>query len=300
LHDRLLHRAIAPENNPTPRVIAQIAETIALTGAAGADVQVAGERRAAQASELVTSARHALMLRLIGRMCGDGLVTAADLKTPSGQQRARQLLGEIATRLKSPPQAFPARIDALAGLLSDAGMPGMAARAPMRRLLRTLAQISRVLREWADAGKGEAVVEAQLIAQVAEATCLLCEPQIAAIDIPIQDIDALMREWPAGEKVIAGAVERLSWILDGWERLANMWLDVADKSGSEQSKTLALMSYLMPIVPARELSADDAARWGGFSKTLYTQARSSETPPTGLIDFEMMLRLEGHRARDAS
>jgi hypothetical protein len=37
-----------------------------------------------------------------------------------------------------------------------------------------------------------------------------------------------------------------------------------------------------------------------MSMTLHTQARSSDTPATGAIDLEMMLRLEGHRAREAS
>jgi hypothetical protein len=300
LHDRLLQRAIAPEPNPSPRVIAQIAEKIALTGAAGADVQAAGQRRAAHMAELLLGARHGLVLRLIGRMSGDGLITAGEIKNSAGQQRAKALLSDIAGRFKVTPQALQQRIETLAVLLADIGLPATGAKAPTRRLLRTLAQMSRVLREWAEAGKGDSVVEAQLIGEVAEATCLLCEPHTAAIDVNVQDIDALMREWPVGEKVIAAAAERLSWILDGWERLANMWLDVADKSTSDQSKTLALMSYLLPIVPVRELSADDAGKWGDFSKTLYGQARSWDTPATGLIDFEMMLRLEGHRARDAS
>ncbi len=301
LHDRLLHRAIGPEPNPSPDVVASVANRIALSGAAGPDVQLAAERRVKEASDLALVARLGLTMRILSRMGGDGAaMSLQELRSDAGQQRAKQILSAIAGRLNAKPQAFYDRLEALGTLLGEVGFSGMAVKAPVRRLLQTMVQLTRVLREWADAGKGDSVVEARLISNVAEETCRLVEQQIAIIDDHAQDIDSLLQEWPVGERDIRAAVERIRWLIDGWDRLSNMWLDVADKSASDQSKSLALMSYLLPLVPQRELQSDDAAKWAAFSSTLYGQARSWETPPTGLIDFEMMLRLEGHRAREAS
>lgn len=301
LHDRLLYRAIAPEADPSPTAVARIAERIALSGAAGTDVQVAAQRRHKQAEDLALLVRYALTVRAIERMSGDGTrTTIAELRTPAGQQRARQILARIATGAGLTAQALQDRIEALGVALADVGLPGMSIKAPVRLLLQKMGQTARVLREWADEGKGDAVVEARLISQVADETCRLAEPLTAIVDDSTADIDSLMRDWKTGERTVTAAAQRLAWVLDGWDRLVNMWLDVADKSASDQSQALALMSYLLPLIPANELRPDDAAKWGQFSKTLYTQARNSETPPTGLFDLEMMLRLEGHRAREAS
>jgi len=301
LHDRLLHRALAPEPNPTPTVVAAIANRVALSGAAGPDVQVAAERRVKQAEMLALLARYTLIMRAIERMSGDGTrMTVAELRTSDGQRRAKEVLSRIAGRSKLTPQVLQERIDQLGASLAETGLPGMPVKAPVRLLLQQMGQMARVLREWADEGKGDSVVEARLISQVAEETYRLAEQITAVIDDSTVDIDALLADWTNGERIVRAAVQRLTWMLDGWERLVNMWLDVADRSASDQSQTLSLMSYMLPLIPASELRPDDAAKWAQFSTTLYSQARNSETPPTGLFDLEMMLRLEGHRAREVS
>jgi hypothetical protein len=301
LHDRLLHRAIAPEPAPTPTTIAAIANRVALSGAAGPDVQAAAQRRVAQAETLTLLARYTLMMRAIERMSGDGTrIAVAELRTAAGQQRAKDILAKIAVRSKLTPQVLQERIDQLGTNLADTGLPGMPIKAPVRLLMQNMAQMSRVLREWADEGKGDSIVEARLISQVAEETFRLAEQLTAIVDDSTVDIDTLLADWTNGERVVRAATQRLSWVLDGWERLVNMWLDVADRSPSDQSQTLSLMSYLLPLMPPSELKPEDSAKWGQFSTTLYAQARNSETPPTGNFDLEMMLRLEGHRAREAS
>ena len=300
LHDRLLHRAIATEENPSPVVVASVANRIALSGAAGPDVQQAAERRVKEAADFAVLARLALTMRAIARLGGGTMLTLGELRTDAGQQRAKQVLAGVAGGFNIKPQIMHDRIEALSVLLADVGLAGMPVKAPARRLMQEMVQLTRVLTEWAEVGKGESVVEARLIARVAEETNRLAEQQTAIIDDNTQDFDQLLRDWISGERIMNAAVGRLAWILDGWDRLVNMWLDVADKPATEQSKTLALMSYLLPMVPIREVQPEDVEKWASFSKTLYGQARSSETPATGLIDFEMMLRLEGHRAREAS
>ena len=301
LHDRLLHRAIAPENDPSPTAMARVANRIALSGAAGPDVQAAAQRRDKQAEELALLVRYMLTMRAIERMSGDGTrTTFAELRTDAGQQRAKQTLSRIAAASGLTPQALQDRIDTLGRTIAEVGLTGTPIKAPVRVLLRQMIQTARVLREWADEGKGDSVVEARLISQVTEETARLAEQLTGIIDDCTADIDSLLRDWKTGERTVTATAQRLSWMLDGWERLINMWLDVADKSASDQSKALALMSYLLPLIPANELKPEDVAKWGQFSKTLYTQALNDETPPTGLFDLEMMLRLEGHRAREAS
>lgn len=301
LFDRMLHRAIAAESNPSPMAIAQIANRVALGGAAGPDVQAAAERRIKDAESFTLLCRFVLTMRAIERMSADGTrISLAELRTDAGQQRAKKILSEIASKRNLSAQALYDRIETLSRLLGAVGIPGMPVKTPLRQLVQRMVQTTRVLREWADAGKGESIIEARLIAQVADETCQLVEQQTAIVDDNTTDIDALLQDWTTGERLMAATVVRLAWLLDGWDRLVNMWTDVADKSASDQSKSLALMSYLLPMIPARELRPEDVAKWGELSKTLYTQARTSETPATGLIDVEMMLRLEGHRAREAT
>lgn len=301
LHDRLLFRALAPEPNPSPTVVAAIANRIALSGAAGPEVQAAAHRRVKQAENMALLVRYMITMRAIERMSGDGTkTTLAELRTAAGQQRAKEALSRIAGRARLTPQVLQERIDALGAGLAEVGMAGMPIKAPVRLLMQQMTQMARVLREWADEGKGDSVVEARLISQIAEETFRLAEQLTAVVDDSTSDIDALLRDWTSGERIVRAAVQRLAWMLDGWERLVNMWLDVADRSATDQSQSLSLMSYLLPMIPTNELKPEDVTKWGQFSTTLYTQARNSETPPTGNFDLEMMLRLEGHRAREAS
>jgi hypothetical protein len=301
LHDRLLHRAIGPEKNPTPATIARIANKIALGGSAGPDVQAAAQKRQKDTQNLVVMARLTLTMRAIERMSGDGSTTTVEeLGTDAGQRRAKQLLAKIAGGLNLNAEAFYARIETLSSMLGEVGMPGMPVKAPTRQLIQRMLSLARVLSDWASDGRGDSRVEAQLIARVAEETVRLVENPIHAIDQNTLAIENVLRAWDSGQRIMATAVDRAAWLLDGWDRLCNMWLDVADKSSSEQSTSLALMSYLLPMIPPNEMPPEDATRWGELAKVLYTQARSSETPSTGGIDLEMMLRLEGHRTRELS
>jgi hypothetical protein len=299
LDDRLLHRALALEKNPSPTAIARIANQVALGGSAGPEVQAAGRRRVKETENLVLMARLTLTMRAIERMSGGESTTVEELGTEAGQRRAKQLLAKIAGGMKLTAEQLYDRIEALSTLLGDIGMPGMPAKAPTRQLLQRMVSLSRVLNEWAEEGRGESTVEAKLIARVAEATCSLCDEPVIAIDNNTRSIDAVLKNWENGKRIMVTSVERFAWLLDGWDRLVNMWLDVADKNASEQSNTLALMSYLLPLVPINELRAEEVEKWANMSMTLHTQARSSDTPATGAIDLEMMLRLEGHRAREA-
>ncbi|MBV8537646.1 MAG: hypothetical protein JO128_18765, partial [Alphaproteobacteria bacterium] len=233
LHDRLLFRAIAPEPAPTPTAIAAIANKVGLSGAAGPEVQAAAQRRVEQAETLSLLGRYTITMRAIERMSGDGTrMAVSELRTAAGQQRAKDILAKIAARSKLTPQILQERIDQLGAGLAETGMPGMPIKAPVRLLMQQMTQMSRVLREWADEGKGDSIVEARLISQVSEETCRLAEHITAIIDDNTLDIDALLADWTNGERILRAAVQRVAWVLDGWERLVNMWLDVADRSPS--------------------------------------------------------------------
>jgi hypothetical protein len=301
LHDRMLYRALAPEANPTPAAVARIATRIALGGSAGPEVQAAAEKKLRETDDLALLARFALTLRALDRMGGGAAaMTLAELRTDAGQQQAKQHLAKIAAGLGISAQVFYDRIETLGRMLGEVGLPGMPVKAPTRQLLQRMVQLTRVLNEWAEEGKGDAVVEARLIANVADETGQLASQYTALVDGSTAQVEDLLRDWDRSQRLIATAVDRLAWVLDGWDRLVNLWLDVTDKTASDQSQALALMSYLLPLVPPGELRPEDAAKWAAFSTTLYAQARAGETPATGMVDLDMMLRLEGHRTRDAS
>jgi hypothetical protein len=300
LHDRMLHKALAPEKNPTPTVVARIANKIALGGSAGPEVQAAAQRKQKDAENLVMVARYTLIMRAIERMSRDGSTTNhQELSTTAGQQRAKQILTRVAGTIPGlSAKGLDDRIEALARLLGDVGMVGMPIKAPMRQLLQRMGSMSRVLDEWANEGRGEATTEARLISRVAQATMSIAEDPLAVIDGSTRGIEQILRQWDSTNRAIGAAVERLSWLLDGWDRLTNMWLDVTDRNASEQSRSLEYMSYMLPMIPARELRPEDAEKWHEMGKTLYAQCRSADTPQTGGVDLEMMLRLEGHRVRE--
>lgn len=300
LHDRMLHKALVGEKNPTPLTVARVANSVAIGGAAGPEVQAAAQRRLKDSENLVLLARLTLTMRTIERMSTDGAtVSVAELGTDVGQQRAKQHLTKIAAGMNMTAQALFDRIEQLSKLLSETGMPGMPVKAPARQLLQRMNSLSRVLEEWAQEGRGEAIAEARLISRVADATTRLAGEPIGAIDSGTREFDTVLRQWDSGRRMLTANVERLAWLLDGWDRLVNMWLDVSDRNAGEQSRSLELMSYMLPMVPVNELNAGEAEQWFDMGKTLYANCRSAETPQTGGVDLEMMLRLEGHRTREA-
>lgn len=269
LHDRLLAKEIQIGPTPTPETVAAAALRVTGSGAAGGDAKAATDATAAHAGTLALHLRFNLIKRVIERLGGrHSALTIDDFATPVGLHKATDALSEIAHVYHLSGPALYGRLDSLSGLLSPVGLPGLAVEAPNRRTVQRLSALARSLLEWADAHRGEAGSEANLISRVAGEIARLAGTALASIDRHAAELELLLTEWDQRLEQLRADCARIVWLLDGWERFLKLWQNVATHTPDEQSKALVLMSFVIPIVPTAELAAEDRAVWDDINAEL--------------------------------
>lgn len=299
LHDRLLHRQLTIAPPPTPDTVASLALKIARGGSAGGETLAASEDTVKQGESFPALARFALTRRLIERLGADpGNLTPEEMALEDGQRRAIDMLGGVSHVYGLAGPQLYTRIETLGSLLGRIGVGGMSVEPPNRRLVERLKLLARTLSAWADTGgsAGDGVGEAHLIGRVAAETARLAGNTLERIDRETLAVDALMAGWNDRIEELRGYADRIVWFLDGWDRLLGLWQNVASKDRGSQAKALTLMSYVVPMIPAGEIAADERATWDEMNDQLAKLIAASEEG----VALSEMLELMGPEAQKPS
>jgi len=292
LHDRLLHFQLTIAPTPTPAALSAISLKVALGGSAGGEVLAAGEETARYNESLPVLARFALTQKIIERLSAGGVViTSEEMATEDGQRRATDQLSQIAHVYGINGQQLYARIETLSSILGPIGVPGMTAQTPARRLTRRLELVGKVLEKWAGTG-GESDAEAVMVSRVALETVRYANNCFSNLDAETGAVDVLLAAWNERIDEVKARAERALWLLDGWERLVSAWQNVSNKERSLQAQCLILMSYVMPMVPTNEVTADERPAWEDMNAELTKLIAANEEG----VDVETMLEVLGPHA----
>lgn len=295
LHDRLLFKEILNGPSPTPDAIATMVLKIAGGGFAGGEAKATTEATAQQADTLALHTRVSLIQRLLERLGATNVgLSVDDMMAEDGALKGTIALAQLAPTFGLTGQALYGRIETLSSLLGTIGLPGLALDAPNRRLVDRLKLLSRALMEWADAGHGDASGEARLIGRVAAESARLAASGLAKIDTETAAIEVLLTEWAERIEMMRAETTRIIWILDGWERFLRLWQNAASQTRMAQSTALVLMSYIIPMIPTKELEAEDRRTWDEINSELAKIIAAHE----GGVDMKTMLELLGPEGKE--
>ncbi len=272
LPDRALHAEIAVREAVTPGAIRAAAATVALSGAAGAAALEAARGQAGRERARAADLHASLLPRVIAAGCG--VTPGAAMRLLRGEPDVlRGALQTAAARIGLRPGALFARTEALAGVLLPVGLgagpeaagaprqpgaeQGPAAMAAGPGPLRVLHEQLCMVRGHLLLRGGSAPPETRgyfaRAAAAADATATLTTEAVAVLDSALDDLPRMLAAWDDRLPLIAAEVERLEWLLDGWDQTLDHYArHIGDWLALSQQRTLDLLAALTPTLPAAE------------------------------------------------
>jgi hypothetical protein len=255
VHDRALSELIAEKLATTPSTIRACWLEIADWGLGGAQ-EAHRARQWIEAREATYRADRILILQALARKQGlqldDGL--ARDLMVRSGEGVFRSAVDAFAVAGELEGNTLHGRLNAIAAILAGIGLKTSPAPGRMRDLVARLSELAQMLAMWGQETMADVGPTAVLCAGAALSNHDLATASLDTIDEMTTTPTELVETWPKGGKLLAREVERLYWILDGWEHLIELWdRVVARKSLAED--VIPEISRLLPIVPPEETGA---------------------------------------------
>lgn len=297
VHDRMLQTEVLNDSALSPDRVRFAGLKVAMTGIAGAAAATAAEQALAAEEEQKTATHFHLILKIISL---SGLGPSEILKQLESRERkqfVKKSLADVAKLVGGTSVTLDEQIEELSTIAAPLGVPHTAQAARLRRLLGRLAVFRESCLRWADQDVPDHVPVAQLCAEVADHTSRIGTQTIDDYDVRMADVEQLLRFWPQKSAEIRSLVERMSWLLDGWEFVVSWWDTAQRQSLADQIAALHGIFRILPLVPKEEW----ADRQGIDVQTvLYAGAkwvRALENWKTGEIDYELVARLEQVRAQ---
>lgn len=284
VHDTMLFQGLSIPATLGPATVRQTALNVAVGGFVGRDAAVAAEAAVETDRQQQLRAHFLLLTAVMEQVDPNG----TDGQSPAERladldRRGSMVLHQLAPSFGRPAAELSARLNALGDAFAPLGFDRLA-RIP--RLLDRLQQAAANLSGWLAGepdgdigGLGHAMVRTMRAAYASGAHLL--DASRSCLDDPV----SLLKRWCTDPDAIKAHAQRCDWLLDGWERVALVWM-CATTNGARRA-TLLEMVPMMPVLPrdvtewtdvdipvdamtpvARVTSHDDAWRSGGAAFAL--------------------------------
>lgn len=247
---RALHRDVGRMDGPTPERIRLAAAVLALTApATGPDrpvytaaARASARRRVTRAAMGEVAVRYALMMRLLqaGGVPPSHLDPAPDLDSAAGRALVRAAFAALGRRLGLEPDTVHGRALRLGSLLQPLGF---AARGEEGRLRRQMAVVEDL---WREAAAGSFGPLSPLVEGAAAATLGRARRLLVDLDRGLADPVALLAAWGPRALSLRRGLDRLGWLLDGWEDIRAPW---GEGEGDTPPRTPAALLARLPLLP---------------------------------------------------
>jgi hypothetical protein len=245
--DQALHRAIMQDSAVTPELVEKAVRRVAATGAAGP--QAHAEMLRAQEAERIRRTRlQTILLVYMARLHAGPAAQDADLATLLRRLRGSLSLGsgeELATRF-----------GVLAQELLPVGLPEHGELRLAGRLRMLLGDIDNMRRHLVRraADMPELTELANRFHRSSNDTLRAARRAVQTIDLWLLELPAQLSAWPDSLTALQQQIQRLAWLLDGWEQAIAWYANcVAEWLTPARERHLARLALLAPIIPVHEI-----------------------------------------------
>jgi hypothetical protein len=183
------------------------------------------------------------------------------------------------------------RILELSEIIQPIGFEIEGQRGRLRQLLHRLGRFhDEVIR--ADSGG-----TTRTLAEVAHLTLRVGNAILTDVDRNIANVVCFVAEWDFRPTSIRRSMERLSWLLDGWGHVCDLW-DGADAAKAvERHQRITEIMRIIPVVPRRESPVRIHVEPTNLHRRQNRVVQRNEDWRTGQLDSEMSARLSKIQAR---
>ncbi len=256
LHDRELHKLISSRPAVTPWEMRRLQMEIGARGLAGPAAAQACKLALGEDDRLRLAANFALIQKVFGFLGfeTEGL-KASSFLTAETQVHVRRAFQALGKEINASPEQCYGAIAEQSSSLAQIGVPGADQPGRLRRIVQDMRTLVRSADGWAATAFSELAVKASLIARVAEQTLMVADYDLDRLDRRIRDIARFVKNWEREAREVRELVDRMSWLLDGWDHIATAWLTAIGSSELETVDALADIERVLPRVPRRAIEA---------------------------------------------
>ncbi|OSQ40841.1 hypothetical protein [Thalassospira mesophila] len=297
VHDRMLFDELAPVSKPNPELVRRAARNIAQTGVGGIRLAREAERQTAIEQVSRDTGQLTLVHQALLKLGGEGVqdMKITDLATPDGQKRARAALDRFARDAGTKNQSVVDTLEQWSILTAPVGLTIEGCSGPLRDLVNGLRRISSELEEWSTSEMSNIRFMASHVINGAGATYDHAVRWLRTIDRWNNDIGAVLRDWPKARREIERSIDRLWWLLDGWEELIARWRAATEVNRTEQRDALEELASFLPVIPIAELETEEYSFWTDIRVNQVMWAAEVRKLGSGDMDADMVTQLERFR-----
>lgn len=297
VHDRALHEKIYEDKVSTPRGMRRCAQEIAMTGLAGIDaVESAKKVHQNEENERLLTNYFLISATVEAMAPGAAKLTLADVTSSAGKKKTREILDGVASKLGISSEQLYINLELWSDMVAPVGLASMPQDCRLRRLLKQIEQFSGMIAGWGARTNADVDGYGTLTGEVARLTIEIAYELVWSIDDYVTQMPNTLRNWKRNELGLKELLDRLSWVLDGWEHVLAIWNASAEGPIYQQAEALAEMVRMLPLVPKKELDALKSQAWGKLENAMRSHVRQLQGWQTGETDLELALRIEKRRA----
>ncbi|WPZ32248.1 hypothetical protein T8K17_13455 [Thalassobaculum sp. OXR-137] len=297
VHDRAFHDMIETRKAATPRDMRRCAHEIAMTGLSGPDAIDAAEKAIEQEENERLLTNYYLVNSVVKTLAkADVKLSVVELSSAAGQKKVRGIMAGIASDLRVSSEQLYADIEKWSDLIAPVGIASMPHECRLRRLMSRLKAFRMNVTAWGKNSNADPDGLAFLVADVALLTLDVGRTLIGEIDDHANDLTAALANWGTVGKEISDGMTRISWLLDGWDHVIELWEDVLDGAMHEQRDALEEIVRMLPLVPTKELETNNGKAWGDLENAMRKFVKPLQNWQSGHTDIELQLRIERRRA----
>jgi len=299
LHDRMLYSEITTSPSIGPRDIRTAVLKIAATGLAGPQAAEGANRARTDEERAKTLTNYMLVARIVALKGKRPEEIMSIIGTLEGRRLVRSYLNEIANQFGTSPAELDRQIEQLSEIASPIGLPGASPSTGLRLQLEELAGFCESMRSWSNSAAPEHAGLARICADVAEHTHALGMRALAHFDAKLARIEKIVSNFDVETFDLPQMIEKLFWLLDGWQFLIDWWKTAREQARYEQIVALTGVFRILPFVPAAELKQKPAESGAMANAAQNKFIKIFENWKTGDVDNELVSRMEAIKAKSA-
>lgn len=303
VHDRKLHETLFSRRPHAPHELRACALDVAKSGVGG--IKLATEARNILASE--SAHRLATQCTLLGgairQLAADKAkkldLSVSGLSRAEGMLAARSALKSVAGEMGVQAEDIYGRIERWAEVVHPIGPPDDEHPGHLRSTIRQIDRFVDEVRAWS----AEEPPESAMMAHECVMVCAdvldngqRCE---ADVDAASEDMRTTLKTWDRTVARLRAGIDRLAWVLDGWDRVVTVWDSKRDRPAYERREAMEMIFRFLPVLPEEALRNTGRTIWTRFQENRRRRIQANQSWFTGEDDEEMLRRLDRFRTEPA-
>lgn len=302
VHDRALHEELVHMRDITPMKVRQFANRVALTGLGGPALAKRAKQEKMEEAQLPTQVLFGLIRMAISQLASTHTDAAAlderAISTPDGMRLARDALSGYGQSIGERGDKIYARLEQWAQVIAPVGSPDGRVAGYVMTLLTSLENLAGELSKWLIQEPPETAEMAQRTVTAARAAEARAREHLTELDKLAKQMAEPLRSFEDTEKKLKFHIERMTLMLDGWQRVIDLWDGARSGDRFFQRDTVEGFAQHLPILP-EEAVGDNSALWESLRQSQTRWSRTSEHRVDSDLDQETKERLSKFRKEPA-